>query len=223
MVERIVCGNVNCYIVGKRGSCSLVDTATEKYFDRICRRASELGVKLIVLTHCHYDHVAGAARLADALKVPIAVNSADIPFLFNYEYVRMEADTFTGRAMLWMSRRNMKRRIPAFSPSVELCDKLDLTAFGAEGEAYALPGHTPGSMGVYYDGALIAGDAVSNIFTACRAKSYYDKEAADASYRRITEDERITTIYPGHGRPIYVKRDRPAMIPVNKSDEKAYL
>ena len=214
MIERISCGSVNCYIIGRPGKCSLVDTATEEYFPQLYPRAAELGVRLIVLTHGHYDHVCGAAKLAAALGVPIAMHPADTPLLRQPDCSAMYADTFTGRVMLRAFRRGAARVVPPFEATVELCDKLDLSAFGAEGEIMTLPGHTPGSVGVFYDGALAAGDAVFNIFTACRAKIYCDRDAAEASYKRIMRDGRITGVYPGHGRPLFLKKNKPALMPL---------
>lgn len=214
MIERIVCGKVNCYIVGEPGRFTLVDTATEMYFDRLYARAAAAGVKLIVLTHGHYWHVGGAAKLSAALGVPVGMHSADVPLLTNPKAQPMSADSLVGRVMLRLSKRDMRRKIPPFVPTVDLVDGLDLEAFGASGTVYGLRGHTYGSVGVLYENVLIAGDAASNFFSPCRAKSYADRAAADASYERIKEDSRITTVYAAHGRPIFFDRPRPVMTPV---------
>ena len=215
MTERIACGTVNCYIVGRRGACVLVDTGEEKYADKVTERARLPGVRLIVLTHCHIDHAGGAAKISDALGVPIAMNSADAPLICG-EPRPMYADTFTGRLLLRMARSALKKRMTPFEPKVELCEGLELSAFGAEGTVLALPGHTLGSMGVLCDGELVAGDAAFDLLSPCRAKIYEDKAAADESWARILADDRITTVHVGHGGSFHPDRSRPAMTPVTE-------
>ena len=46
------------------------------------------------------------------------------------------------------------------------------------------------------------------------ADRFADRAAADASYERIKEDSRITTVFAAHGRPIFFDRPRPVMTPV---------
>ncbi len=214
MIERISCGNVNCYIVGEPGRCTLVDTATEKYSDKLYARAKAAGVRFIVLTHGHGDHAGGAAKLSAELGVPVGMHAADIPLLSDGGAQPAYADTFTGRVLLRMTRRNLSRKFPVPCVTAELVDGLDLSAFGACGVVYGLRGHTLGSIGVYYDNALIAGDAAFNILAPCRAKIYADRGAADASYERINSDTNVTVAYVGHGRPIFFDRPRPVMKPV---------
>jgi glyoxylase-like metal-dependent hydrolase (beta-lactamase superfamily II) len=49
-VQRIRCGNVNCYIVSEKDPAILVDTGKEKYLDAVVEACKPYKIKLIVLT-----------------------------------------------------------------------------------------------------------------------------------------------------------------------------
>jgi len=63
-INRIQCGNGNCFLVSNDSSSILVDTARHKYRDKILTACKGENVKLIILTHGHVDHVENAAYLS---------------------------------------------------------------------------------------------------------------------------------------------------------------
>ena len=155
------------------------------------------------------DLVAVQAALGERL-------GTDIPLMTDPGCFRMRADTLSGRIMLRMRGRHPRRKVTPFSPTIDPSGGLDFAAYGGAGEAVMLPGHTPGSIGVLYDGCLIAGDAVYNIFAPCRSKFYCDGDEAGYSYRRILSDDRVSVVYPGHGRPIVLNKNKPMLTPVTE-------
>lgn len=62
-IHRIKCGNVNCYIVKNGTGAILVDTGKKEFIDRVLEACRLHNVKLIVLTHAHFDHAENAARI----------------------------------------------------------------------------------------------------------------------------------------------------------------
>ena len=60
-VHRIPCGNGNCYILEEKGNAVLVDTGKIEYQQKIEKQIRSFPVKLIVLTHAHFDHCQNAA------------------------------------------------------------------------------------------------------------------------------------------------------------------
>ena len=56
MVERIKMGYANCYLVSGEGGSILVDSCNYKDGEKIFKRVKDKNVKLILLTHCHFDH-----------------------------------------------------------------------------------------------------------------------------------------------------------------------
>lgn len=55
-IHRIVCGNVNCYIVAENANAILIDTGRKKYREKVLKQCRKFSVNLIVLTHGHLDH-----------------------------------------------------------------------------------------------------------------------------------------------------------------------
>ena len=213
MVEMIKGGMANCYIVSQGDGAVLVDTGTAKCRDRILDKCRAAGVKLIVLTHGHYDHAQNAAYLSQALGVPVAMHPADAPLLEDILAEPIHAHTFQGKAMAALIRlgqrprlkkiaaRLQKNEIPPFAPDIALHDGFSLEPFSVEAKAVALPGHTRGSVGLLAGGDLFAGDALMNLGKPDKAAHYVDRAAMEASAEKIAALGENITVWFGHGKP----------------------
>ena len=62
-IHRIKCGNGNCYIVENGTDGVLVDTGKKEFVNQIIEKCKVYHVKLILLTHAHFDHAENAALL----------------------------------------------------------------------------------------------------------------------------------------------------------------
>ena len=82
-IQRIKCGNGNCYIIEENGNAVLVDTARTKYRDKILSACRKVNIRLIILTHTHMDHCQNAAFISKKLDVPIAICKADEELIKN--------------------------------------------------------------------------------------------------------------------------------------------
>ena len=73
----------NTYIVG-RDEVAIIDPAVPDpvYIERVAREAGNRGrVKVILVTHSHFDHIGGAAGLAEQLGVEVAAFGTEAPFV----------------------------------------------------------------------------------------------------------------------------------------------
>ena len=76
-IHRIKCGNSNCYIVENGTSGILVDTGKKEFLNKVIEQCKAYNVKLIVLTHAHFDHAENAAQISNALGIPIGMNEME--------------------------------------------------------------------------------------------------------------------------------------------------
>lgn len=206
-IHRIKCGNCNCYIV-ENGKCGiLVDTGKREFADRVIEACRSYSVGLIVLTHGHFDHAENAARIKNALGIPIAMEEKDCDLIRSNRNQSLTAVTVPGKVVLAASLKEFDSRpVPEFKPDVLLHDGDSLAEYGVDARSVALPGHTRGSIGVDVDGRhLIVGDALMNMFYPTVSMLYHDRGDMLKSAEKISDiGERI--IYFGHGKPVKNRR-----------------
>lgn len=204
-IHRIKCGSSNCYIVENGSGGILVDTGEKKFFDKVLKACKAHSVKLIVLTHAHCDHAENAARLSDALGIPIGMSERDCNLIPSNENQSLFAETFLGKIVLSVSLKALSvHSIAEFKPDVLLQNGDSLADYGVNARIVALPGHTDGSIGIDVDNKhLIVGDALMNMFYPTVSMLYHDRETETMlkSAERISGmKDRI--IWFGHGNPV---------------------
>ena len=205
----------NAYLVGRRESWVLVDSATPGNEGKILRaaRARFGGSKprAILLTHGHFDHAGSAPALAAQWDVPVFAHRLEVPYL-------------TGKAHyppLDTSKPGFFCKLARFFPSstVDLSGTVRELESAPEGwETLETPGHTPGSVSFYRrsDGVLLAGDALTTMDldsfwgtlgkrpAVCRppVPATTDWEKARESVRMLAA-LRPSVIAAGHGHPMH--------------------
>lgn len=202
-VERIKCGNGNCYIISKGESAILVDTCREKYREKILKACNPYQIHLLILTHGHLDHVQNAAYLANKLQVPIAMCKEDYELLYDNLIQTLEAKSILGKIVLAASIKGLQEDgIPTFSPTVFLSEGDTLDSYGISASILSVPGHTKGSIAIDIAGKyLIVGDALMNMFYPTVSMLYHDRKAMLKSAKRIGQLGR-RIIFFGHGKPV---------------------
>jgi glyoxylase-like metal-dependent hydrolase (beta-lactamase superfamily II) len=213
-VHRVDGSNANCYLVEEAdGSLTLVDAGMQsdgkKILEYVATKMTKKpsDVKTIVITHCHIDHVRGAAALKKATGAEVAVHEAD-------------ADFVSGKA-----------KYPSPGGAVGLLFTLMSPFFHAtpvepgrrlkEGDEVGrltvlhTPGHTPGSISLYdkQDKVLFVGDTA--IFQKGKLQGpprqfTRDMSQAKASIERLSHLD-FDVLLSGHGEPLQSK-DAPQMM-----------
>jgi hydroxyacylglutathione hydrolase len=139
----------NCAIVAcpDSGEAAVVDPGGDA--GRILAAIRDMGVevKLLLHTHGHFDHILATREVAEATKAPVLLHGDD-------------------RAMY----NNLHRQGAVFGFSADrppppgrlLTDGEHVTIGRLSAKVIHTPGHTPGSVGFYFerDGILLAGDTL---------------------------------------------------------------
>lgn len=170
------------------------------YLDSLSLAAANL--TRIVITHYHVDHVGSVAAIKQRTSSRALAHPADAPFIS----AEQSPPRPQGAIMRLLFRvvPTMSRFDPVpVDMTLQDGDRLDLLG-GAT--VVHVPGHTPGSIVLYFpsERLLICGDAIShraNRLGPPPKPFTVDMDQAIASLHRLAELE-FDVLCPGHGAPI---------------------
>lgn len=200
-IRRIQCGTDNCYLVAKGSNAILVDTGSAAGYEKVLAECGAYTMKLIVLTHVHFDHAENAARLAKHFGIPVAVHQADLELFDSYDRQPLMSYGLVGRVVLVLSLSDLRnRKVEKPEELIYVKEGDDLSPYGIDAKVMELPGHTAGSIGIDVAGKdLLVGDALDNWLSPATGHLYSNLDAIRKSAERITSlGER--TLHYGHGK-----------------------
>ena len=201
-IHRIKCKTDNCYLVVNGNDAFLVDTAGGEGYDKVLEECSRYNMKLIVLTHVHFDHAENAAKLSKHFGIPVACHQADMELFDSYDKQPLKSYGIVGKVVLGMSLKVLRNtHVEKPENIVFIKDGDSLASYGFDARIIGLPGHTRGSIGVDVEGKdLLAGDALDNWISPATGHLYSDLDEIKRSADKIRSlGER--TLYYGHGKP----------------------
>ena len=206
--------NANCYFIEEAdGGLTLVDTGIQPNGKRILdylttkvmRKPSE--VKTIVLTHCHVDHIRGAAALKAATGAKVAVHEADADFVSGKAKYPLPG----GAAGFMFGLMSPFFRATPVEPDIRLKENDKVGRF----IVLHTPGHTPGSISLYDQAGkvLLVGDTaryINGVLQGPPQRFTPDMAQAKASIERLSQLD-FDVLLSGHGQPLKSK-DAPQMM-----------
>jgi len=204
-------GLTNCYLIRGSEGYILIDTGVPNKVYRLWNflKQNQIDlsqIKLIVLTHSHYDHVGNVREIKKETNAKVLIHEREATFLQRGESERkLKPTSKIGKIFLLLSKF-MKTKFDPVDPDIVIKDTYYLDDYGIEGKVIHTPGHTIGSISVILQtGEAFVGDLVMNRFPS-NLFSYApifadDLELLYKSWEMLLE-ENIKVIYPAHGKPL---------------------
>jgi glyoxylase-like metal-dependent hydrolase (beta-lactamase superfamily II) len=182
----------------------LIDAGSPGEQGRILRQLkafSRKPLRLIVITHAHFDHYGSADALRQATGCQIAVHAGDSLDMAN---ARTRIDLVRGWGVggrVLFPLVNMVKKTPATRADFILQEGDRLNRFGLDARILHTPGHTPGSCSVLLaDGSIFVSDLlVSSPRPGPQCYYAVDWEQIHASLRKV-QALKPSRIYCGHQR-----------------------
>ena len=174
----------NCYLVENEPRCVIVDPGNSgEHITEVCNQL-DIIPEAVLLTHGHFDHVGGVAGLAWWGDLPVYCHAAD---------VSDAPGDFT-----WM-------KTPAWKP---LTDGQILDLAGLKIKVLHTPGHSPGSCCFLVEDRLFCGDVLFRSSIGRTDLPGGDDGQMKESLKRLTALPGDYQVYPGHGNPTNLGRER---------------
>jgi len=185
----------NCYLVQdlETQEIAVIDPGDDA--ETILEAVEDQGGKVrhVVLTHGHYDHLAGAASLCRTKDLPCSVHRADLK-------------TVRQGGIYALAFEKKKIELPESIVHFDLEQKSDVFAFllgTTEITAWSTPGHTPGSICLRSGPCWFTGDTLLDSKVGRTDLPGGNLESLIASVESLVNgfsDDAV--IFPGHGSPM---------------------
>ena len=202
-ITQIKGGTDNCYIVSKGADAILFDTASGKNLQQVKDECSKYNMKLIVLSHPHFDHAENAEELSKHYRIPVAYNEKDDNIFDDYNSQPLKSYGIVGFVVLKLSLKVLaKTKVARPENRLFVKEGDTLKDYGfPDIKVVELPGHSMGSIGLLVsDDVILVGDALDNWIKPGMGHLYTDIEALKMTTEKIRSYGQRTYYY-GHGKP----------------------
>lgn len=199
----------SCYLIRSK-NIVMIDGGVPNKLNAFKRKLNRLHIhpeeiRLIILTHSHFDHAGSAKEIRDYTGAKILLHEKDYEYLEKGEMCIPKGVNSWGKIsqpLLFPFLRRIK--FPHFEPDIIMKgEEYPLDEFGIDGKVIHTPGHTPGSVSVL----LKTGEA----FVGCMAHAGFpfrinpglpiyawDIDEIKRSWKSLIE-KGAKIIFPGHG------------------------
>jgi hydroxyacylglutathione hydrolase len=221
-IHTIPLGVDNCYILHGDGTI-LIDGGAPKKVKRFTDALKGLSMKpedvrLIVLTHGHWDHIGSAEEIQEITGAPIALHRHERDCLEKPLILLPPGVTTWGNLFVRiMALFTPMIHVPATKVDMVLNDgEFSLAEYGIPGRIIHTPGHSRGSVSVLLEsGDAFVGDLAMSGFPLRFTPGLPILADDITEVRRSWElllDKGAKTVYPAHGKPFSADIIRKALL-----------
>lgn len=143
-----------------------------------------MAVEAILLTHGHFDHIAGIDALREATGAPVYLHEGDADMPENPE---KNLSVITDRLL----------RLKPADVLLKGGEKIELA--GMEIEALHTPGHTPGGTCYLAEDLMFSGDTLFYLSIGRTDLPGSDDQQMKESLKELCMLQKEYVVYPGHG------------------------
>jgi len=168
-IHPLACGLGYAFLIELPHGLYLLDSGSPGEQDQVLAKMKELGrtdLKLVWITHAHYDHYGSATALRELTGARIGVHPADAHSLMNGQSPLGTTHHYGFFSRLGQMIVSRIWPLPATSPDFTCDDGETLEDFGLNASVIHTPGHTPGHTCLLLpDGIAFAGDLIGRVPT----------------------------------------------------------
>lgn len=230
---KVALGVCNTYLIRGKDGYLLVDAGNsgrEEVLFRFLKEnsISPRDIRLIVITHAHYDHVGSLYAIRTRCECPVMVHQKEAQILEKGE-IAIPPGTFAYTKMVSWIGKNASglpgyRSLLGFKavrPDLVIGADTSLEEYGFDGTVMHTPGHTEGSVTVLLSGGeAFCGDLAMNYFPFGMGPIFPafagDVEMLYRSWATLLRAG-AATFYPAHGEPFSSDRLKKKLMQRNLS------
>lgn len=200
-IHRISILGSNVFILETDSSLFMIDAGYPRHEKAILDSISAFKkqLKLIILTHGHFDHYGCAKAVKDKTGAPIGVHRLDAKYVCEAATPidRVNFVGFFGRLVLPLAEKIW--RPDKLCPDIIFNDGDSLNRFGLRAKIIHTPGHTPGSLSVIVEDSIaFVGDLITNSPKFDKQRYYAtDWRQIDSSIVKLYR-HKFSIVYIGH-------------------------
>lgn len=213
-------GMTHVYLLPGSAGYLLIDAGPRGCAEPFARSIRRLGIslrqiRLILVTHVHFDHVGSLQAIQKNCDAPVMVHYAEAGLLRRGQVVLPPGTQPLTRRLIRFANRHPNRvkrmfRFDPVRPDRVISAPLDLTPFGFDARVLPTPGHTPGSLTVITaSGQAFVGDLAVNYLPGGRGPfwpPFGDSRRLIRDSWQTLRNQGVTTIYPAHGGPFKAEK-----------------
>mgnify|MGYP005838677813 CR=1 FL=1 len=206
-IQQIRVRETNCYLVRSDDGTVLIDPGPPGGADRVTAALTVAEVhpgdiRLILITHGHLDHYGAAPEIKAWAGAPIAAYLSEPAFSQDRRNALPPAQTLQGSITRWFYLLfSPWVRFAPLQADLLLDEGTDLSLYGIQATTVLLPGHSPGSLGVFTaEQDLFVGDLFVNYTVPSQPIYLSDRRAWQRSLERARALQ-PRMVYVGHGEP----------------------
>jgi hydroxyacylglutathione hydrolase len=216
LIVPIRVGYSNSVLLVNGSNSVLIDTGVKghiQHFKKLFKQhhLKPEDIKLIVLTHTHYDHTGNLKELVKYTGAKVLVHKNEFNNLKNGFIPIPKGVSFKTRFVAELARLfTPKYASPEpFAADFTNENEFDLNKYGIDAKVISTPGHTSGSQSIRMGDTLISGDTFINLKNGTIFPHFVNEPEVLLKTWQNLYNSGVKVIYPGHGPKMKVEKTFP--------------